>query len=109
MNSSSAASFWPPLTMPNSAACLIELVVSPPALARPMILAFEACACSRNDEKSDGVQRMLDAADHLAAVGRDDRGGVALERRAEGIVGGEEEPGVAAGLHQRLPVPWASM
>ncbi len=38
--------------MPNSEACLIELIVSPPALARPMICAFEACACSRNDEKS---------------------------------------------------------
>src|SRR5699024_10103206 len=46
------ASFWPPLTMPNSAACLIELMVSPPALARPMTLALDDCACSRNDEKS---------------------------------------------------------
>src|SRR4030095_521234 len=42
----------PPLVMPNSAAALIELMVSPPALARPMTLAFEVCACSRNDEKS---------------------------------------------------------
>ena len=33
-------------------ACLIELMVSPPALARPMTFAFEVCACSRNDEKS---------------------------------------------------------
>ena len=47
------ASFWPPLTMPNSAACLIEFAVSRPALARPMIFAFELWACSRNDEKSD--------------------------------------------------------
>ena len=38
--------------MPNSPACLIELIVSPPALARPMTLALEACACSRKDEKS---------------------------------------------------------
>ncbi len=38
--------------MPNSAACLIEFVVSPPALARPMIFAFDACACSRNELKS---------------------------------------------------------
>ena len=45
-------------TMPNSAACLIELIVSPPALARPMILAFEACACSRKEEKSERVQRV---------------------------------------------------
>src|SRR5919206_2534883 len=47
------ASFWPPLAMPNSEACLIELMVSPPALDRPITLAFDACACSRNDEKSD--------------------------------------------------------
>jgi len=33
-------------------ACLIELTVSAPALASPMILAFDACACSRNEEKS---------------------------------------------------------
>ncbi len=52
MNSSSAASFWPPATMPNSAACLIEFVVSPPALASPMTFDLEACACSRKDEKS---------------------------------------------------------
>src|SRR6478672_5799214 len=51
-NTSRPASFWPPLTMPNSDACLIELMVSPPALARPMTLAFDDCACSRNDEKS---------------------------------------------------------
>src|ERR1700755_2731293 len=51
-NTSRPASFWPPLTMPNSAACLIELTVLPPALASPMTLAFDDCACSRNDEKS---------------------------------------------------------
>src|ERR1700687_3953829 len=51
-NTSRPARLCPPLTMPNSAACLIELMVSPPALASPMILAFDACACSRNDEKS---------------------------------------------------------
>src|SRR5215813_1466648 len=51
-NTRRPARLWPPLTMPNSAACLIELMVSPPALARPMTLAFDDCACSRNDEKS---------------------------------------------------------
>ena len=88
--------------MPNSAACLIELMVSPPALARPMICAFEACACSRNEEKSVAVERMTHLAQHLAAVRLDDRRGVALQRVAEGVVGGEEEPGLAAGLHDRL-------
>ena len=38
--------------MPNSDACLMELMVSPPALARPITLALEACACSRKEEKS---------------------------------------------------------
>src|SRR4051812_18564953 len=52
-NTSRPAILWPPLTMPNSDACLIELMVSPPALARPTTLAFDACACSRNDEKPD--------------------------------------------------------
>src|SRR4051812_16339826 len=51
-NTRRPASFWPPLTMPNSAACLIELMVSPPAFAKPMTLAFDDWACSRNDEKS---------------------------------------------------------
>src|ERR1700757_3759898 len=51
-NTRRPARLWPPLVMPNSAACLIELMVSPPALARPMTLARDACACNRNDEKS---------------------------------------------------------
>src|SRR5215831_13474447 len=51
-NTSRPANFWPPLTMPNSAPCLIELMVSPPALARPITFALDDCACSRNDEKS---------------------------------------------------------
>src|ERR1700761_7399058 len=41
------------LLMPNSLAALMLLTVSPPALARPRICAFEFCACSRNDEKSE--------------------------------------------------------
>src|SRR5260221_14715807 len=44
--------------MPNSDACLIELVVSRPALASPMIFAFELCACNRNDEKSEEFKGM---------------------------------------------------
>ena len=38
--------------MPNSPACLIALIVSVPALARPTIWAPDACACKRYDEKS---------------------------------------------------------
>src|SRR5215475_3635410 len=51
-NTRRPASDWPPLTRPNSAACLIELMVSPPALARPITLARDDWACSKNDEKS---------------------------------------------------------
>src|SRR3954451_15739715 len=51
-NTSRPARLWPPLVMPNSEADLIELMVSPPALARQITLALEVCACSRNEEKS---------------------------------------------------------
>src|ERR1700678_1012087 len=46
------ARLWPPLMIPNSPACLIELMVSPPALARPITLALDALACSKKEEKS---------------------------------------------------------
>ncbi|KAG1318200.1 hypothetical protein G6F63_015326 [Rhizopus arrhizus] len=39
--------------MPNSNACLMLLMVSPLPLARPITCALEACACNRNDEKSE--------------------------------------------------------
>src|SRR5207342_1153842 len=51
MNISRPASFIV-LVMPNSLAALTELIVSPPALARPRICALLDCACSRKDEKS---------------------------------------------------------
>ena len=53
MKASSGEASAPLFIRPNSAACLIALMVSPPALASPITLAFEACACSRKDEKSD--------------------------------------------------------
>src|SRR4030081_666704 len=45
-----------------------------------------------------GVDRMLDAAENFAATGRDDGGGISLQRMAEGVIRGQEEPAVAAGL-----------
>ena len=87
--------------MPNSAACLIELTVSCPALARPTIFAFELCACKRKDEKSEALSGIEHVAQHLAPVGLDDVAGVLLQRVAESVVHGDEVPGVAAGLHQR--------
>ena len=53
-NTSSPARVWV-LVSPNSLAALIELMVSPPALANPTIFALDACACSRNEEKSDAL------------------------------------------------------
>ena len=47
-------------------------------------------------------ERVTDLAKHLAAALEHDRFGVALERIAEGIVGGEEEPGIAAALYNRV-------
>src|SRR3954467_13163280 len=52
-NTRRPASFWPPATIPTSEAALIELIVAPPGLARPTILAVGARAPTRNDEKSD--------------------------------------------------------
>ena len=51
MNISRAATFifW---VRPNSAACLIELTVSAPALARPSTFAPLDCAEIRKEEKS---------------------------------------------------------
>ncbi len=82
--------------MPNSAACFSALVVSPPALASATTLALEAWACSRNEEKSEELSGVTDVAQHLAAAFLDDVGGIAFQRHAEGVVGGDEEPGVLA-------------
>ena len=45
---------------------------------------------------------MANLAEHLAAVGFDRCGGVAFERMAKRVVGGQKEPGVAARLDHRL-------
>src|SRR3546814_14180021 len=57
MNTSRPASFMVWVT-PNSLAALIELMVSPPALARPRICAPAACACRRKDEKRSEGRRV---------------------------------------------------
>jgi hypothetical protein len=76
--------------MPNSAARSIELVVSRPASASPMIFAFELCARS-NVEKSDEFRRM-----RTALNGLDEIAGVLFQRVAAGVVRGHEEPAAAA-------------
>ena len=51
---------------------------------------------------SAGVERVAHRTEHLAA-GRDHRfAGVALERMTERVVGGDEEPGLAAARHHRF-------
>src|SRR3546814_16858382 len=45
---------------------------------------------------------MADGAEDLAALFLDDLGNVALQRVAEGLIGGEDEPGVAALPHDGL-------
>src|SRR5258708_29000802 len=59
-NTRRPAIFCPPLTMPNSAACLIELIVSPPALARPITLAFDDSAGRRDGAKATVVSGRRD-------------------------------------------------
>ena len=46
-------------------------------------------------------QRVLDRADDTSAGGLHDVGGVVLQLRAEGVVGGQEVPGLAAALDHR--------
>ena len=46
-------------------------------------------------------ERVADAAQHLAVIGEHHAAGIGLEGRAEGVVGGEEVPGVAPGPGQR--------
>ena len=67
-----------------------------------MILALD---CLRLQQEGGEVLRregMAHLAHHLAAAFSTTAVGVALERMAEGVVGGEEEPGVAAGLDDGL-------
>ena len=52
-------------------------------------------------------EQVAHGAEHLAAVLLHHRRRVALERMAEGIVGGEEEPRIAASLHHGGAVPLA--
>ncbi len=84
--------------MPNSAACLIELVVSRPALARPMILGLGALRLQQERGKIRRIQGNADRTEHLAATRGDDLADVPFKRIAECIVRGQEEPAVATPL-----------
>ena len=49
-----------------------------------------------------GVKRVFDVAQYLAAIRSDDCGCITLQCGAEGVIGGQEKPAVAARLGQRL-------
>ena len=61
-------------------------------------LCFRGLRLQQIGGEIGGVERHLDRADDLAAIGLDDSRRVALEGVAEGIIGGDEEPGVAPRL-----------
>src|SRR5260370_40656662 len=103
MKSSSAASFWPPATMPNSDACLIALVVSPPALASPTTFAFEDCACSRKDEKSDELIGCFTPPSTLPPLAGTTAGGSRSHAWAEAESDGWEEQGSPPALVTAFP------
>src|SRR6185437_751540 len=50
--------------------------------------------------KVGGIDRVAHSPQHLAAAGRDERRGVALEGMPECVVGGDEKPAIPTLLHQ---------
>jgi len=66
----------------------MALIVSPPALARPMTLALDACAWRRNDEKSALGMDDAPSPRTFPPLLKYNRFRVALEGMAEGIVSG---------------------
>ena len=103
MNSSSPASFWPPETMPNSDGLLDGVGGVAAGVRHADDLGLGSLRLQQERGEVRRIQGMPDGADNLAARFHHDRGGVAFQRVAERVVRGQEVPGVAAGLHQRLP------
>ena len=71
-------------------------------IGKPDHLRLRGLRLQQERREVRGVERMLDAAEHLAVIGLDNGRGVALQRMAEGVVRGQEEPAIAAGLGQSL-------
>ena len=80
----------------------MELIVSPPGVGEADDLRLRRLRLQQERREILRVERHLHVAQHLAAVLDDDGRGVALERGAEGVVRGDEEPRVAARLHDGL-------
>ena len=87
--------------MPNSLAAFSELEKSPPALARPSTCAPEFCAWSRYEEKSEVLSGTRTAPTTLPPLAVTTRAADVLQLRAERVVGGEEEPRLAALVEDR--------
>jgi hypothetical protein len=94
--------------MPNSAACLIEFVVSPPAFAADD-LRLRRLRLQQERAEVLVVERNAHLAEHLAAVLQHDGFGVAFERVAECVVGGQENHVSPPDFDGRPPVPLASI
>ena len=67
-----------------------------------MILAFEACACRMNDDRSGVANGGFTDPSTSAAILRDDGRCVSFQRMPERIVVSDEEPAVAAALDDFL-------
>src|SRR3990170_3704366 len=77
--------------------CLLDRVGGVAAgIGKPDHLRLRGLRLQQERRKIRGVDRMLDATERLAAIGGDDSAGIALQRMTEGVVGGQEEPAVAA-------------
>ncbi len=81
---------WPLCWIPNSLACLTALMVSPPALARPITFDFGILRLRQERGEIRGAERMLARAQHLAAVLLDVVGGLRLDTPAERVIDRDE-------------------
>ncbi len=64
-------------------------------------LRLGALGLQQEGREVGGVERVEHVAEHLAPAGHNDVAGVFLQRVAESVVHGYEEPGIGACLHQR--------
>ncbi len=108
MNIRRLASFCPPCVIPNSRACLIEVIVSLPALASPITWHRTPVHGSRKDEKSCVANGWRTAPTTVppARLTKLDASCSAPAHGA-GVVGCEEEPRVAACLTKARTVLFA--
>lgn len=70
-------------------------------VGEPDDLRFRALRLQQERGEVGGVQRNANRAHDLAALLGDEVAGVFFKRMAERVIGGHEEPCIAAGLHQR--------